>query len=83
MPTRTFPEDSIEAKAYAVVEDIPVTEMNDRNRLGYHVFLYLNKQIGTLKEAIHVAQARMKLSEAEAFTLIADRLRAQGFQVDG
>ena len=73
-----FPPDSIEHKAYASVEDISFTEANDKNRLGYHVYLFLKKEIPTLKEAIHVAQARMAVSKEEAFISISARLQEMG-----
>ncbi len=47
-------------KAYAAVADVPTIEDNDRNRLGYHVWLYLRGEVGTLEEAIHLARARFK-----------------------
>jgi hypothetical protein len=77
---KSFPEDSIEHKAYASVEDIAFVEPNDRNRLGYHVFLYLNKEIPTLEEAIHVAQARMALSKEEAAAAIRAKLGSLGLE---
>ena len=47
-------------KAYAAVADVPTIEDNDRNRLGYHVWLYLRGEVDTLEEAIHLARARFK-----------------------
>jgi hypothetical protein len=81
-PVRAFAEDSVEHRAYASVEGIPFLEMNDRNRLGYHVFLYLTGQFATLREAVHVAQARMNVSDAAACAMIAERLRAGGASVE-
>jgi hypothetical protein len=79
---KQYPQDSIEHKAYACIEDIAFTEFNDKNRLGYHVFLFLTKEITTLKEAIHVAQARMAISEEEAHTVILAKLRALGLEAN-
>ncbi len=76
-----WPEDSIEKIAYRVVDDLPFREMNDKNRMGYHVYLYLSKQYPSLPEAIRVAQARMSISTEEATRLIIDRLRAEGIDV--
>jgi hypothetical protein len=81
-PVKTFPEDSIEHIAYGAVADIPTVEMNDTNRLGYHVYLFCTKQIETLTEAIHVAQARMSISKEEAFNRISAALREKGIQVE-
>ena len=47
-------------RAYASVRAVPTVEPNDRNRLGYHVWLYLRGELPTLKEAIEVARARFK-----------------------
>jgi hypothetical protein len=80
-PIKSFPEDSLEHKAYAAADGVPVLEDNDRVRLGYHIWLYLTKEISTLTEAVHVAQARSELSEKEQFAIVADALRAQGFTV--
>lgn len=80
-PVKPFPEDSIERRAYAAADAVPVVEDNDHARLGYHVWLYLTREIATLTEAVHVAQARTSLSEKEQFTIIADALRAQGFTI--
>ncbi len=79
---RTFAEDSIEKKAYRSVSDIPCEEPNDSVRLGYHVYLFLSKQYPSLKESVHVAQARMKMSEEDAVRHITERLRAEGISPD-
>jgi len=44
--------------AYAAVRSVPTVEPNDRNRLGYHVWLYLRGEISTLEDALHQARAR-------------------------
>lgn len=44
--------------AYASVRSVPTVEPNDRNRLGYHVWLFLRGEIPTLESAIHQARAR-------------------------
>ena len=73
---KSSPENSPERKAYDAVADIPFVEPNDGNRLGYHVFLYLNGEIESVAEAIHVAQARMKISKEKAAEIISARLQA-------
>ena len=77
-PVKIFPADSIEARAYAAVAEIPAVESNDSNRLGYHVYLYLTKQYDSIGEAIHVAQARLLVSNDEAEKRIDDYLRLEG-----
>lgn len=47
-------------KAYAAVANVPVVEENDRNRLGYHVWLYLRGEVSTLEEAVHLARSRFR-----------------------
>lgn len=44
--------------AYAAVRDIPTVEDNDRNRLGYHVWLFLRGEVTTLQDAIAQARSR-------------------------
>ncbi len=78
MPTgiKQWPDDSLERHAYRAVEDIPVVEENDRNRLGYHVFLYLKGDLPSVEEALHVAQARLLVDDAEALRRITNALNA-------
>jgi hypothetical protein len=47
-------------KAYASVRAVPTVEPNDRNRLGYHVWLYLRGELTTLEEAVTTARSRFK-----------------------
>jgi len=78
MPTgiKQWPDDSLERRAYRAVEDIPVVEDNDSNRLGYHVFLFLKGDLPSVEEALHVAQARLLVDEAEALRRITNALDA-------
>ncbi len=46
--------------AYAAVANVPTMEDNDRNRLGYHVWLYLRGEVDTLEEAVHLSRARFR-----------------------
>lgn len=60
-------------KAYAAVADVPTVEENDRNRLGYHVWLYLRGELTTLEEAVHMARSRFKprtLTVEDVVTLV-------------
>ena len=59
--------------AYAAVADVPTVEENDRNRLGYHVWLFLRGEIDSLSEAIHLARSRFlprTLSEEEVESIV-------------
>jgi len=59
--------------AYSAVAEVPTIEENDRNRLGYHVWLYLRGEVGTLEEAVHLARCRFKpreLSPEEVVSMI-------------
>lgn len=73
---KQWPDDSLERRAYRAVDDIPVVEPNDRNRLGYHVFLYLKGELPSVEEAVHVAQPRLLIDEADAVRRIAHALEA-------
>ncbi len=60
--------------AYASVEDIPVREPNDRNRLGLHVWLYLSGKIPTIADAVRTAHARALIDDDEVVALISEKL---------
>ncbi len=64
--------------AYASVEELPFLEMNDGNRLGYHIYLFLSGQIATIADAIYEAKARIALHPSELERIIAGRLGASG-----
>jgi hypothetical protein len=72
------PEDNALAeKAYASVKAVPTVEPNDRNRLGYHVWLFLRGELPTLEEAVNVARARFSpksLPEEEVVAHIQEQL---------
>lgn len=72
------PDQSMEKIAYNSVSTIPTQEPNDQNRLGYHVWLWLTKQEGTLEEAVRVAKARTLIPEEEVLRIIKQKLREQG-----
>ncbi len=44
--------------AYSAVANVPTVEPNDRNRLGYHVWLFLRGEVPTLIDAIEQAKVR-------------------------
>lgn len=53
-------DNELAEKAYASVRSVPTVEPNDRNRLGYHVWLYLRGELTSLEEAVEVARSRFK-----------------------
>ncbi len=79
--TKEFPADSMEKKAYSIVEkfkeNIPI--MNDRNRLGYYLFKYF---IGEGNPpAISVKEAKIKIegiSEKELIKKIEEEIKTLG-----
>jgi hypothetical protein len=63
--------------AYAAVAGVPTVEDNDRNRLGYHVWLYLRGELDSLDEAVHIARCRFRpgtLSQEEVVGIISGAL---------
>jgi hypothetical protein len=65
--------------AYAAVANVPTVEENDRNRLGYHVWLYLRGEVGSLEEAVHLARSRFRprgFPQEEVVTIISKALQS-------
>ena len=56
--TSTDQDNELAKLAYASVREIATVENNDRNRLGYHVWLFLRGEIPTLAGAIEQARSR-------------------------
>ncbi len=79
IPVQNADAQSLEHQAYELVADIETQEMNDRNRLGYHVYLFMTGGYPTFREAFEVAQARLKRPPEEIFELLAGRLRDRGY----
>jgi hypothetical protein len=75
------PPESIEKIAYNSVSTIPTQEPNDQYRLGYHVWLWLTQQEGTLEEAVRVSTARILIPQDEVLKIIKEKLREQGIQL--
>lgn len=71
-------DSEIAAIAYASVADIPTQEMNDRNRLGFHVYLYLTGNIDSVLDAVREARCRLHIPTSEAADKIRGALSAQG-----
>ena len=64
--------------AYASVRSVPTVEPNDRNRLGYHVWLFLRGELNSLEEAVQVARSRFSpktLPISEVVAHISEQLR--------
>ena len=72
------PETAIEKIAYASVSTIPTVEPNDQNRLGYHVWRWLQSKQGTLEQAVAESGSRMKISQQEAVKIISESLQKLG-----
>lgn len=51
-------DDEFVRQAYDAVASVSTVEENDRNRLGYHVWLYLRGELETLEEAVRMARSR-------------------------
>lgn len=76
-----FAPDSLEKTAYASVSTIPTAEPNDRNRLGYHVWRWLQSRQGTIEDAVSESGVRMDMSKAEASRIIGEELRKHGVKL--
>jgi hypothetical protein len=74
-------ESALERIAYAAVEGIPTVEPNDRNRLGYTIWLWLKYRRDPLDAALRSAGARLEISEEEALARIKERLGASGISL--
>ncbi len=51
-------DNELAEKAYASVRAVPTVEPNDRNRLGYHVWMFLRGELPSLEEAVEVSRSR-------------------------
>ena len=71
---------SLERIAYALVEDIPTTEPNDRLRLAYCLWAWLGERRGTLREAVQAAGTRSTSSIDQICGIISQRLKERGIQ---
>ena len=80
-PTPRIPglgKDDIARIAYASVEELNFLEMNDGNRLGYHIYLYLMGQISSVAEAIYESKSRVDMKPDQLERLLNERLEAAG-----
>lgn len=79
IPVQDTDTQSLEYQAYELVRDIDTREPNDRNRLAYHVYLFMTSGYATFREAFDVAQARLDRPAEEIFALLSARLRERGY----
>lgn len=70
--------DDLARIAYVSVEGIEFLEMNDGNRLGYHIYLFLTGQLPSIADAIYEAKARTSVHPNDLERLIRERLIAAG-----
>ena len=75
------PTNSLERTAYDAVAGIPTTEPNDRNRLGYNVWMWLVDRKGTLDQAIRFSGCRTNVPHEELVQTIKQRLKDKGIEV--
>jgi hypothetical protein len=80
-PVSESSTDSLERLAYSIAAEIPTQEPNDRNRLGYCLWAWLNERRGTLKQAIGAAGARSPLSTDEILAIVGKRLEEKGIVI--
>lgn len=73
-----YSAETLEKKAYASVSTIPTVEPNDRNRLGYHIWRWLETNTGTLEEAVAESGARLQVTRQEATKVIREALTKLG-----
>lgn len=74
--------DSLDKIIYQSVADIPAEEPNDRNRLGYTIWLWLQDPKGSLEDAVRESGARLHISRQEAVGIIGDNLTKAGVRID-
>ncbi len=76
-----YAKDSLEKLAYSIVAEIPTQEPNDKNRLGYCLWAWLNERRGTLRQAISAAGARSSLTTDEILAFISKRLEEKSIAI--
>jgi hypothetical protein len=64
--------------AYEAVEGMEFLEMNDGNRLGYHIYLFLNGEISSIAAAVYEAKPRIQIHPKELESILSERLRVAG-----
>ncbi len=76
-----FPADSLEKIAYDAVAEIPTQEPNDRNRLGYNVWMWLVDRKGSFAQAVRASGSRTLIPPEEVVKKVTERLKAKGIDV--
>ncbi len=71
-------KDDVARIAYGAVEGLEFLEMNDGNRLGYHLYLYLMGEIPSVADAIYESKSRSTLGHDELARVLNERLVAAG-----
>jgi hypothetical protein len=71
-------KDELARIAYDAVKGIEFLEMNDGNRLGYHIYLYLSGELPSVAEAIYESKSRVALHPKELERILNERLAAVG-----
>lgn len=64
--------------AYESVRGIQTVEPNDRERLGYHIYLYLTGEFESVTEAVAAARSRTIDTTERVAIIITERLNARG-----
>lgn len=71
-------KDELARIAYGIVEGIEFLEMNDGNRLAYHLYLFLAGEIPSVATVIYEAKSRTPLHPKELERILLERLKAVG-----
>ncbi len=64
--------------AYDAVNGIETVEPNDRERLGYHIYLFLTGGFSSVKEAVLAARSRTIENDERVVNTITAKLNEQG-----
>ena len=81
IPVQPAAADSVELQAHEIVADIETTEPNARNRLAYHLYLFMKNDYPSVEEAVRAAKADLKEPYSIVLERITQRLRDKGFPV--
>ncbi len=68
------PAETLENLAYSIVADIPTREPNDRNRLGFCLWAWLQDRKGTLDETVRACGVRSDMDVEDIIRDIRKRL---------
>ncbi|HAL57359.1 MAG TPA: hypothetical protein DCP63_13055 [Bacteroidetes bacterium] len=80
-PVAEFAPETLERIAYTAVEEIPTQEPNDRNRLGFSVWMWLVDRKGSLAQAIKNSGTRTNSSPDEILKIVSKRLEEKGIKL--